>query len=325
MKKIAQITAVLMLLCSCGAGKYAAKAGDVKISAGEINFYLNSIKSQMSGTELSDEEDWQTQEIEGMKAIDFAKQKALDTAVENVSYVEIAEYLKLELTEEEKQRIELIKSSLEGQYGSRSAYKSFLKQQNITDDFIDMLCESMIYSEKLSALALEQNPITEEKKQKKFDEMQSGDCYKAKHILFLTTNPDTNMPLGEAEAAEAEQKFNDVYARALAGEDFDSLMNEYSEDPGLSSNPDGYIFSSGEMVSEFENCTASLKVGEIGYCKSSYGYHIIKRLPLVYEEVANDKIESELTEEILRNAMEEWKEEAGFAVEKNDAVFDGIK
>lgn len=325
MKRIAQIAAVLMLLCSCGAGKYAAKAGDVKISAGEINFYLNSIKSQMSGTELSDEEDWQTQEIEGVKAIDFAKQKALDTAVENVSYVEIAEYLKLELTEEEKQRIELIKSSLEGQYGSRSAYKAFLKEQNIDDGFIDMLCESMIYSEKLSALALEQNPITEEKKREKYDEMLDGDCYKAKHILFLTTNPDTNLPLGEEEAAEAKSRFDEVYARALAGEDFDSLMNEYSEDPGLRSNPDGYIFSSGEMVSEFENCTASLKIGEIGYCKSSYGYHIIKRLPLVYEEVANDKIESELTEEILKNAMEAWKEEAGFTVDKNDTVLNTIK
>lgn len=322
-KVILTALAVVMLLCSCSANKYAATAGGVKITAGEISFYLTSIKNQMSGTELSNDEDWQTQEIEGVKAIDFAKQKALDAAVENISYVEIAKNLKISLTDEEKQRIKLMKNNLVSQYGTGSGYKTFLKQQKISDGFIDMLCESMVYSEKLSQLALSENPITDEKKQQKFEEMLSGGCYKAKHILFLTVDEQTRQPLDEEKIKEAEQNANAVYKRALAGEDFDTLMNEYSQDPGLSSNPDGYVFSSGEMVPAFENCTASLAIDAIGLCRSDFGYHIIKRLPLVYSEVES-KIESELTAETLKSAMEKWKEDAGFSVVKNDEVFDSI-
>lgn len=322
-KVILTALAAVMLLCSCSANKYAATAGGVKITAGEISFYLTSIKNQMSGTELSDDEDWQTQEIEGAKAIDFAKQKALDAAIENISYVEIAKNLKISLTDEEKQRIKLMKNNLVSQYGTGSGYKTFLKQQKISDNFIDMLCESMVYSEKLSQLALSENPITDEKKKQKFEEMLSGGCYKAKHILFLTVDEQTRQPLDEEKIKEAEQNANAVYKRALAGEDFDALMNEYSQDPGLSSNPDGYVFSSGEMVPAFESCTASLTIDAIGFCRSDFGYHIIKRLPLVYSEVES-KIESELTAETLKSAMEKWKEDAGFSVVKNDEVFDSI-
>ena len=59
-------------------------------------------------------------------------------------------------------------------------------------------------------------------------------------------------------------------------------MNENSEDTGLETNPDGYVFTDGTMVSEFEDAVKGLKPGE--YTKelveSSYGYHIIKRLEL---------------------------------------------
>ena len=46
-------------------------------------------------------------------------------------------------------------------------------------------------------------------------------------------------------------------------------------------NPDGYVFSKGEMIDAFETAAYSLKIGEISKpVKSEYGYHIVKRLPL---------------------------------------------
>ena len=70
----------------------------------------------------------------------------------------------------------------------------------------------------------------------------------------------------------------DILARLQNGEDFDTLMNEYSEDTGLIYNPDGYYFFRGEMEETFEAASFALEEGEMsGIVESSYGYHIILR------------------------------------------------
>lgn len=101
----------------------------------------------------------------------------------------------------------------------------------------------------------------------------------AKHILISTVDSTMGETVRTDEEAKAEaQKILD---RINAGEDYDALMNEYSEDPGLAGNPDGYIFTEGEMVTEFYDGAKALAEDEVsGLVKSDYGYHIIKRVPL---------------------------------------------
>ena len=49
----------------------------------------------------------------------------------------------------------------------------------------------------------------------------------------------------------------------------------------METNPNGYVFTYGEMVEEFEEAAFALEVGEISEpVKTSHGYHIIKKLPL---------------------------------------------
>lgn len=65
---------------------------------------------------------------------------------------------------------------------------------------------------------------------------------------------------------------------------FNELMLEYTTDPGITSYPDGYFFGPGEMVATFEEGTAALEVGEMSQpIYSSYGYHIILRIPYDWE------------------------------------------
>jgi hypothetical protein len=72
---------------------------------------------------------------------------------------------------------------------------------------------------------------------------------------------------------------NQLLVRAHAGEDFDMLIREYGEDPGMWGNPDGYTFVEGVMVDEFYEATKALAIGEIsGLVPSMFGYHIIKRV-----------------------------------------------
>lgn len=88
------------------------------------------------------------------------------------------------------------------------------------------------------------------------------------------------------ESDEAEARANELLERLYAGEDFDTLMFLYSEDPGLEWNPDGYTFPPGQMVSEFENATRELEIGEIsGLVRSTHGFHIIQRVEPDPEEM----------------------------------------
>ena len=92
----------------------------------------------------------------------------------------------------------------------------------------------------------------------------------AQHILVGFDSFDT-----EEEAYELAQV---LHARAIAGEDFEALMLEYSDDQDPDSPPDLYTFTYGAMVTEFEQGTRELTIGEISDpIRSMWGYHIILR------------------------------------------------
>ena len=110
---------------------------------------------------------------------------------------------------------------------------------------------------------------------------------RCKHILFLTKNDDGTDMTDEEKAEvrkEAETTLEEL--RALESDcetmmaRFDELMAE-ADDPGMTNFPDGYIFTDDQMVQEFEDGTRALADYEISdIVESSYGYHIILRLPL---------------------------------------------
>lgn len=133
----------------------------------------------------------------------------------------------------------------------------------------------------------------------------------AKHILITTADSMTGEQIRTDEEAKAEaQKILD---RINAGEDYDTLMNEYSEDPGLSGNPDGYIFTEGEMVTEFYDGAKALAENEVsGLIKSDYGYHIIKRVPLdVDGQFENYKpLLTTMVAGTMDDLLTQWMEEA---------------
>ncbi len=109
--------------------------------------------------------------------------------------------------------------------------------------------------------------------------------YRVKHILLATKDPDTDAPLTAEEVAEKRATADDLLAQLLAAEDpvalFDELMQEYGEDPGVSSNPEGYVAQPGQMVAEFEAAAMGLEPGSFSdVVTSDFGYHIILRLPL---------------------------------------------
>lgn len=125
-----------------------------------------------------------------------------------------------------------------------------------------------------------------------------NDLLRAKHILLLTKDMTTGEDYDDAKKAEQKAKAEDILKQLQEGGDFDTLMNENSEDTGLAANPDGYVFTAGEMVAEFEQGTRDLEIGAVSpeLVQSSYGYHIIWRLDPDCEETRGGLLEDKFND-----------------------------
>ena len=132
----------------------------------------------------------------------------------------------------------------------------------------------------------------------------------AKHILITTVDPAS----GETKRTdeEAKKEAQSILDRINAGEDFDTLMNQYSEDTGLSNNPNGYTFTEGQMVTEFYDGAKALAEDEVSeLVKSNYGYHIIKRVKL--DDSQLDNFKSDIFSAIsgsMDELLQQWMDEA---------------
>lgn len=152
------------------------------------------------------------------------------------------------------------------------------------------------------------------------DEMINSCAYHVKHILLLTVDMEGDPvaqedgtygypPLDDETIAAQKAKIDGLLSQLRASDDsealFDTLMHEYSEDGGLEGSPDGYTATPGEMVPEFEQTAFSLEMGEISeVVESTYGYHIILRLPLDDPEDYAEKCRQDALDEQLDPLME---------------------
>jgi peptidyl-prolyl cis-trans isomerase SurA len=96
---------------------------------------------------------------------------------------------------------------------------------------------------------------------------------RASHILVDFKNDE-----GQIDTIAAMQRIDSVKARLNAGESFDSLAMEYSEDPGSKNNGgDLGFFERRMMVKEFDEAAFNLEIGEVSdVIRTQFGYHIIK-------------------------------------------------
>lgn len=96
---------------------------------------------------------------------------------------------------------------------------------------------------------------------------------KASHILFLVDENAT-----PADTLKAYNKAAEVRKKAMAGQDFGKLAEQYSEDPSAKENKGdlGY-FSVFRMVYPFETGAYTTKKGDVSKpVRTRFGYHLIK-------------------------------------------------
>lgn len=202
----------------------------------------------------------------------------------------------VELTDEEKAELDSYTEYMVQMAGGEDAFADWLSGIYCTPDLYRSLNEKQMLQQKALEKWFEDNYT-----QSVVDFYDGNTDYVHVQHVLITFEDTTEGADHSAELATA----NEVYEKAMAGEDFESLIEEYNEDPGQASDMHGYLFAAdGSMVEEFETASFALEEGGISEpVETPYGYHIIKRLPIDLDYVRENAM-TLAPEDVLTQAQE---------------------
>ena len=276
--------------------KVVATVNGEEITDYDVRYYIYSEASAYaSANSISEDQigdyDWD-QEVDGKKLSDTIREKAVADAIGEVITLQKGAANNITLDETTANQIATQISTLKSTYGEdglalrartmgvssvkqyEKMYKKVMTLQSVQQD-IDKNADKY-YPEDKSVLN---------------DYKQDGKA-SVKHILIKTDSSSSGDENADAQPQEDKKaKAQEILDRIKNGEDFDALMKEFNED--TSETETGYTFTAGQMQPEFEAAAFALNLDEVSdLVQTTYGYHIIKRIPGMYELQAyweNDK------------------------------------
>lgn len=157
--------------------------------------------------------------------------------------------------------------------GGRKAYKDLLREYYLTDNLFRFqiaadYCQNELYYVYTGDLGL-----IESNSEAIYDYIMDGNFVRTVHVYIEND---------EGEDVEANRRVaEEVRQRILGGESINSIIgSSFNEDFNLTTT-DGYYFTHGEMVEEYENAAFGIEVGGISEVVETYsGFYVIQRLPL---------------------------------------------
>lgn len=258
--------------------------------------------------------DFDQEAVDGISFADYIKNDARRMATVYLMLEKEAPAKGAEVTPEQQATLDAQTTAFIEEHG-QDGFDKLLRQEGISEPLyerVNRMSGPLIQNIQATFPA----PTQEEADQY----IEANDLLRCKHILIRTveqkedgtvgfnregapTNEDGSAYTGTVEEynAAALEKANDILAQLNAAEDplslFDQLMQEYSEDPGLTYKPNGYDFTAGEMVPEFEQATRELEYGQYSAqpVQSDDGYHIILRLRPEVDDIFRQQELNQLT------------------------------
>ena len=174
-----------------------------------------------------------------------------------------------------------------GEGAGEEEFNAYLEQKHISRTMYDRLNKmNLLYRNGFKKLYGDHGADVDDETALGYLEENKYVC--AAHILFMTIDSTTRDPLDDETIAKKQEQIEQLAAELRAIEDTEELLarfyelaEEYSEDTGREKYPDGYLFTPGTMVTEFEEAVNALEEYEVSEpIKTGFGYHIIIRLPL---------------------------------------------
>lgn len=278
-----------------------------------LSYVISYIESSMASYGVTI--DWSSDPTFAQYAID----DALSACVQYTLVAAKAKELGFDMTQEQIDELESTLAQSIESMGGEEAFQEELRKIGLDYDTFYNINASSYYQLQLRNGLFPEPPTAEE-----IDAyIEEEDLLYAKHILLLTVDSTTRQPLDDETIAQKKATAEDVLSQlrssADPAADFDALMYAYSEDPGVVTNPEGYYFTAGEMVTEFETATRELEFGQISdivECAST-GYHIILRLDPDTETTRAEYLSHQMSEQLAL-----WTSEADIVLTEEYENFD---
>lgn len=316
MKKTIAMLLAAVMLCGCLAGCGGTKDDTVMtVNGTEISYDeymtwlgsavsdIKSIYSTYSGTDV----DWDGNFLfdESITNAEWCIKHANENLTKLHSVESKAKELGVTVTDEQKEDLEVEIEELRSTYATgddtEASFKDFLAGYNYTQDsYRTQRNLNYLYYNVFAELYGEQGEKLDESKV--LDYAEKNDYVTSAHILIKTTKDvtdddgkTTTEELSEAEKAEKLAQAQELADELKAIDDnekrwerFKELMDEYSEDPGKESFPNGYCFTTNTMVEIYDTTSRELDEYEVSDpVESTHGYHVIMRLPMTSSDLVS--------------------------------------
>lgn len=311
---------MVFLFASCGVTTSAMSFGQVNITANMYCYWMSKYKAvylySMFGTTTDNSQYWSMQMTDSVTVGDYLGAMAASQIMQNAIMLGLFEEYDLTVSDDTMKEIENAMDEKISAAGSKSALNSALSPYGIN---ANMLKEIYIAEAKISAVEeylYGENGIdaaTDEDIESYFTQ----NYYRCKHILIRTdvkyeydengdpvlTDDGTaykTIELTDEEIEAQKALAQDLELRVAAGEDFDELVYEYSEDTGMQHFEDGYYITSActFLPSEITSAVIKMNVGDTKTVETSYGISIVRRYELVDGAYDTEPYKSELIGDI---------------------------
>lgn len=310
MKRFIALTLALVMLCCCTAGCGSDTKEDTVMT---VNGTAVSFDEYMAGLNQAVSELEDLYQSYSGTSVDWDGKFLFDDTVTNLEWClkragqQVARYRVVEqkakemgvtLTDEQTTAIDDQIQNIKDQYvtsddNADTQLQAFFASYGYTEDSYRERCRlNYLYSDLFTEIYGEQGSKLSDDKVQAYAE--ENDYITSAHILLLTSETVTDADgkssskeLSDEQKAEKKAKAEELCAELKAITDdterwtrFKELMNEYSEDTGLPQFPEGYCFTKGSMVTEYDDASRALKEYEVSdVVESQFGYHVIMRLP----------------------------------------------
>lgn len=207
---------------------------------------------------------------------DALKREAMDQAVGfELLYQESSKHPTENLAQQVNDRYR----GFQAQAPSPEAFQTALKEQGFTEESL----KTMISRQ----LSVQHYVETQIEPKVAVTDQEVADFYKGNPDRFTIKEPlvrASHILIRAAADAKPEEKeaarkkADELRKRALAGEGFEQLAKQNSEDPSAAAGGgDLGFFSRGQMVQPFSDAAFALKPGDVSETvETQYGYHVIK-------------------------------------------------
>ena len=213
--------------------------------------------------------------------------------------------------------------------GSESAFNRQLLAMGLTEDEFKRDVVERALSEEVIDRELRPKVNLADAQVKKFYEdnparFEQPELVKFQHLHISTVDPASRREVPVAEKTKRRETVDKALERAKKGENFQTLVAEYSDDVRTKERGGEYTVAKGTMEPAFagiESAAFSMRIGQVSdVLTSAFGYHILKvteRVPskkIPFAEVSDkirDALKQQEVQKLLPDFIETAKKDAG--------------